>query len=144
VLLAGRSLQITKGERPFPAPQYKFMPKIRKYITVDEDQITAAPEVEDYSEPKVVAQQEDVAGDSSPLLEVEYVFPPDRPEEPVVPLMTQEIANLEVVRVINLLVDVIKYAVKRKRFDYRSMEIIVLRLESANRLVRAIKSITPQ
>jgi hypothetical protein len=117
------------------------MPKLRKpKPIIDEETIATPPELENYSEPDIVAQQEDINGDSSPLRqEIESTYPSSL-SLPSLPLVMPSTVKLEVLRVVPLLIDAIKFFESKKPLTAIRREIIRKRIESANILINTVKS----
>ena len=117
------------------------MPKLRKQKPIiDEETIAAPPELENYSEPDIVAQQGDINGDSSPLQQVIETTYPNSLSLPALPLVTPSTVKLEVLRVVPLLIDAIKFFESKKPLTATRRDIIKKRVESANILINTVKS----
>ena len=116
------------------------MPKLRKSKLVDEVAMSTPPIEEQYVEPEIVSHMDDVGGDSSPIVEEVDVLPALPQKQPEAPIMTQEMINVETVRVFKLLIDAIKHTTSNKRLTYQSREIIGKRIESAERVIKIINS----
>jgi hypothetical protein len=117
------------------------MPKLRKpKPIIDEETIATPPELENYSEPDIVAQQEDINGDSSYLQQgVESTYP-NSLSMPSLPLITPSTVKLEVLRVVPLLIDAIKFFESKKPLTAIRREIIKKRIESAYILINTARS----
>lgn len=118
------------------------MPKLRKQKAIlDEETIAAPPETQDYNEPEIVAQISDTGIDSSPLQE-EVVSGQPMPEAmPRIPLITPMVVKLEVLRVLPLLIDAIKFLQTKQPLTPTRIEIIKKRLESAAALINTTKGL---
>lgn len=118
------------------------MPRLRKQNPIiDEETIAAPPEIEKYSEPDIVAQEEAINGDSSPLQQQVEATQLSGLALPALPLVTPLTVKLEVLRVVPLLVDAIRFFQSKKPLTPTRNEIIKARLESAVILINAAKSL---
>lgn len=118
------------------------MPRLKKQKPIiDEETIAAPPEIENYSEPDIVAQEEAINGDSSPIQQEVETTHPITPALPALPLVTPLTVKLEVLRVVPLLIDAIRFFQSKKPLTPTRNEIIKARLESAVLLINAAKSL---
>lgn len=118
------------------------MPKLRKPKAIlDEETIAAPPETQDYSEPEITAQISDAGLDSSPLQEkvVSEELIQENPSR--IPLITPIVVKLEVLRVVPLLVDAIRFLLAKQPLTPTRLEIIKKRLESAAALINTTKGL---
>lgn len=118
------------------------MPKLRKPKAIlDEETIVAPPELEPYTEPEITPQISDAGLDSSPLQEEVGSTQPDAHAVPRIPLVTPIVVKLEVLRVVPLLVDAIRFLQTKQPLTPMRLEIIKKRLESAAALINTTKSL---
>lgn len=117
------------------------MPKLKKRnLIIDEETIEAPPEMDNYSEPVIEAQQEDINGDSSDLEDVAEAPYPNALSLPSLPLITPLVVKLEVLRVVPLLMDAIRFMLSKQPMTPTRHEIIKKRVESATILINTVKA----
>jgi hypothetical protein len=118
------------------------MPRPKKLkVIIDEEAIAAPPEQELPEDFDATPLEESLNGDSRPFEHNSKPEPTTALSLPQIPLITPLTVKTEVLRVVPLLVDAIRFLQSKKPVTPTNFEIIRKRLDSANLLLSTTKGL---
>lgn len=122
--------------------QPNIMPRLKKpKVIIDEEAIAAPPEQELPKDFDQTASEESLNGDSAPFEHDSEPEPVTTPSLPQIPFITPLAVKNEVLRVVPLLVDAIRFLQSKKPVTPTNFEIIRKRLDSAALLISTTKGL---